>query len=95
MMDITHEDVKVCNCCGKPVVEGDIHDINKDSELDEFWVCERCEDVFFLLCIDTKGFVNDMSKSVDLIGIMAEQNRVRILDGLARAWRSFGHSANG
>jgi hypothetical protein len=56
-MDITPEDVKVCNCCGKQVVEGDIRGIEITQSWSErekdlttftmqsstFWICEECE----------------------------------------------------
>jgi hypothetical protein len=85
-MDITAEDIKVCDCCGKPTVEGGVR------KIDDVWLCEDCEALLALVVPVAKmaDFIVDVASSFDLAGISQETNRLVLFESLAKVWRSFG-----
>ncbi len=98
-MDITAEDIKVCDCCGMPTVEGGITQVIdlSEEEVEEggFWICESCktelESVVGYSNVDF--FINDISRSFDVWSIAQEQFALIIFSNIYKVWKSFGISA--
>jgi hypothetical protein len=92
-MSISSEDIKVCDCCGRPTVEGGIRKIQEveDAHDEEFWICDFCESrIQAGESFNVGLFISDVSMIFDIWAIKDLSYPFKTWDELRRNWLLVG-----
>jgi len=98
-MDITMEDIEVCNCCGKTLPVDCLREV-KVVMLEQdrkYYLCEDCDLQIANMTggVNAKkvdNFIGDICSSFDVFAIAEAESPIYVFQCIAPTWRNFGLS---